>query len=153
MVLFLQTCALKTLFNQLPRAGIKTFCSLSQFSKQCDSRRGNHSQVVVAGNFKQTPWVTILPRAPPTRVSKRHTTGRSINSLTFSTQHTRSKHNRSFEVGVSTVETSRQRDTSPIRRVRCLWCWISVLLMNVQDVPLTLVLMETYVTLTTTIGH
>ncbi len=60
-------------------------------------------------------------------------------SLTFSAQHTRPKHNRSFEAGVSTVGTSSYRDTSPTRRTRCLWCWISVSPTTVLDVLLTLV--------------
>ncbi len=42
----------------------------------------------------------------PLGCQKRHTTGRLINSLTFSAQHTRLKHNRSFVAGVSSFGRS-----------------------------------------------
>ncbi len=62
------------------------------------------------------PRVDISVLVPPTRVSKRHTTGWLINSLTFSTQHTKSKHNRWLKVGVIIVGTSSGLPTSWMRR-------------------------------------
>ena len=46
-----------------------------------------------------------LSRVPTTRVPKRHTTGRLINSLTISAQHTKLKRNRSLKAGVIIVGT------------------------------------------------
>jgi hypothetical protein len=56
---------------------------------------------------------------------------------------------RSLKVGDIIVGTSSSRDTLRMRQVQCLWCWISVSSMTVSEVPLTLVLMETYTTLIT----
>jgi hypothetical protein len=43
--------------------------------------------------------------------------------------------------------------TSRMRRAQCLWCWTSALHMRVEEVALTLRLMETYITLMIWIGH
>ncbi len=100
-------------------------------------------------NFQLDPLGDHLNTCTTTRVSKRHTTGWLIKLLTFSVRHIKSKHNRSLKVGDSIVETSSSRDTLRMRRARCIWCWISVSPMTVSEVPLTLVLMETYTTLIT----
>jgi hypothetical protein len=56
--------------------------------------------------FQIDPLGDHLARVPPTRVPKRRTTGRLINLLTFSSQHTKSKHKRSLKAGVIIVGTS-----------------------------------------------
>jgi hypothetical protein len=67
--------------------------------------------------------------------------------MTFSAQHK-----------VKTQEVTRSRGqqcgtssllvTSRTRRVRCLWCWTYTLDMSVEEVVLTLVVIDTYITLT-----
>ena len=47
----------------------------------------------------------------------------------------------------SIVGTSSWLATLRTRRPRCLWCWTSASHMSVSDVALTLILMETYITL------
>ncbi len=76
---------------------------------------------------------------------KRLTSGRLIKWLTSFTQPTKWKRNRWIGVGVSDVGTLNWLVTSRIRRVRCLWCWISSSLMTVLVVTLTLALMDTYI--------
>ena len=60
----------------------------------------------VAGSFTSIHLGTTFPLVPPTRVPKRHTTGRLVRSMTFSGQHTKWKHNKWVEVGVNNVRTS-----------------------------------------------
>jgi hypothetical protein len=45
------------------------------------------------------------------------------------------------------VGTFSWLDTSRMRRAQCLWCWTFALHMSVGEVALTLLLMETYITL------
>jgi hypothetical protein len=71
-------------------------------------------------------------------------TGRLIKSLTSFAQDTKCKRNRWLGAGVSDVGTYSWRPTSRMRRVRCLWCWISASPTNASEVTLTLVLMDTY---------
>jgi hypothetical protein len=49
--------------------------------------------------------------------------------------------------GVSNVGTLSWLTTSRIPRAQCFWCWTFVLNMSVEEVALTLLLMETYITL------
>ena len=63
----------------------------------------------------------------------------------FRTTH--KKRNRWLGAGVNDEGTSSWLVTSRMRRVRCLWCWTSASHMSVGEVALTLVLMDTYITL------
>ena len=60
-----------------------------------------------------------------------------------------------LEGGVSNVGTSSWLTTSRMRRVQGSWCWTFASYMNVGEVVLDLLLMETYITLTLMmyIGH
>ena len=85
----------------------------------------------------------MLALVPSTQVPKRLTTGWLIKLLTSFARHTRSKRNRWLGAGGSDVGTLSWLPTSRMRRVRCLWCWISASPTKDSGVVLTLVLMDT----------
>jgi hypothetical protein len=105
------------------------------------------SRLVVAKSWSLTLSEIMLAPVPLTRVPKRLTTGWLINLLTSFAQPTKLKHNRWIGVGVNDVDTSSWLVTSQTRRVRCLCCWTSASPTTDSEVALTLVLMDTYITL------
>ncbi len=52
-----------------------------------------------------------------------------------------------LNTGVRNVGTSSCMVTSRMWRARCLWCWTYASFMSVSEVTLTLILMNTYITL------
>ncbi len=93
-------------------------------------------------------WCTTQPECCMTNmgVKKTHDWW-LINLLTFSTQHIQWKHNTWLKAGVGIVGILSWRDTWWMWRVRCLWCSISVSPVTVLKVVLTLIWMDTYITL------
>ncbi len=75
------------------------------------------------------------------------------NSLTFFPQHIQWKRKTQLEVGVGIVGTLSWMDTLRTWRTRCLCCWISASPTTVLEVALTLLLMDTYITLMIYIDH
>jgi hypothetical protein len=71
----------------------------------------------------------------------------AVDQLTLCVQHKKSRRNRWLEAVVSIVGTYSSLPTLRMRRVLYLWCWISTSPTTVSDVALTLLLMETYITL------
>ena len=109
------------------------------------------SRSVVAKSSPSTLSVIMWQPVPLTREPKRLTTGRLIKLLTSFAQPTKQKRNKWFGAGFNDVGTSSWLVTSRTRRVRCLWTSASH--MTVGEVALTLVLMDTYITLMILIGH
>ncbi len=70
-----------------------------------------------------------------------------VELLNFSTQQTESKHNTWLKVGVVIVGTLSWLSTLRTRGGRYLWCWTSTSSTTVSEVFLTLILMDTYITL------